>query len=480
MEHTKNNSSSEPEDTGFNLPQHLKEDTQNAASYQQLADQGFSHVLHDLFIKRSLGYTEFNIPLKLCDRKYPSQETEITELNLHFSLDRRTGKCSFEYFTADRITPDRRPIHQTLTPEFSAIEAISLMAGRAVYRNHLQGGNSAPGWVQLDFNAKDEKGNYYYKCFPEQSFNLDKELEKLPLNEALFSFGSRYETTSKMLKHGEVVEIDFERPQGNLITGEQVCFVQQIKDECGDTIYGHLVRSKPTKDHPEGLATVEDKSGHIHQVSLDVLQRPPERFYLIANPMQQQINIFNEDWKPVSYKGLQEKYPAQEPKAIADTLNSPDNLKSKISDHERLRVVWPDSEGQQNTQESLMVHIDRGQYGYTIAERQDSVLWQKVQGHICYCEADRDEIIFLESMGNFNLESVKNPNAPGTCFDKQTTETFIQTFLENGISVVYRGETLRSIADMDRIDEILSGSLAIGTTNEPETVGHKRTAGMRG
>lgn len=65
-------------------------------------------------------------------------------------------------------------------------EAMNLLDGRAVYKVNLKNlqGNYYNAWLQLNFNEKNEYGNYNYRTFTTgYGYDLEKVLEKYPIME---------------------------------------------------------------------------------------------------------------------------------------------------------------------------------------------------------------------------------------------------------------------------------------------------------
>jgi hypothetical protein len=90
-------------------------------------------------------------------------------------------------------------------------EAFNLLQGRAVYKELAnKAGEEYKAWIQLDFNEKEESGNFKQKIFHENyGYQLIPALEKLPIQE--LKVEKQKDILVKSLKKGNVQSVSFEK-----------------------------------------------------------------------------------------------------------------------------------------------------------------------------------------------------------------------------------------------------------------------------
>lgn len=93
----------------------------------------------------------------------------------------------------------------------TAKEAYNLMEGRSVFRNLInRNGDPYSAWIKIDFENKDDKGNYKLKQFSEQyGYDLEKVLSNFPIKE----MGNEEQQLRLVssLKKGNVQQVTMER-----------------------------------------------------------------------------------------------------------------------------------------------------------------------------------------------------------------------------------------------------------------------------
>ena len=149
-----------------------------------MARMGFPGISNQLEQNIQQGANAFNI-----DHSYYVSEKERMDYN--FSFVKSPAGYQLDTYTAS-LSPDGKPSNVTqqvfsaeqgmaLTPE----KVYNLLSGRYVQHNTGPADGTDKGaWIQLDFNDKDNAGNFKIKTFPPgYGYDLLQGIKNLPLKE---------------------------------------------------------------------------------------------------------------------------------------------------------------------------------------------------------------------------------------------------------------------------------------------------------
>lgn len=206
--------------------------------HETLRKAGFEHAIVEVDRQLSQGRPEFQVPLS-----FFIDNGKSAEYDLHFRKAADGVSYDFEKYDAHlrfENTPGlnrSRSFKVSQGEVFTAKEAHNLLTNRAVLKTTVDSdGNHLPAWVQLNFNQRDNDGQFALTHMPPgKDFNLEAALSKLPLygmNDGL----QRLQMVNE-LKEGALVSAFFEN--GNLVTpifitaspmnGELQLFNQKMK-----------------------------------------------------------------------------------------------------------------------------------------------------------------------------------------------------------------------------------------------------------
>lgn len=139
------------------------------------------------------------------------------EASLYFRQSEETGRYYFNFYQA-RMNEDglknsehAQVFYVNKGHGVTMKEAFNLLEGRAVHKELTnQEGEKYKAWLQLNFNEKQENGNYkiqqYYEGY---RYDLENELKKYPIRELEDSVAR--ERLIKSLEKGNLHTVTFER-----------------------------------------------------------------------------------------------------------------------------------------------------------------------------------------------------------------------------------------------------------------------------
>lgn len=177
-----------------------KTEQNSQALHQQVQRTGFTDLSTKIDEQIRKGQQQFSIPVS-----YYLNDKERLDHQLSFVKD-PSGQYHFEgYKTAlynEARPEENRQQYFSLRHEhnINTTEAYNLLSGRCI-----QNGGT---WLQLDFNDKDQHGNFRIKQFhSDYGYDLDKVLQQLPLKELLNK--NETEKLKEALKNGDRISISF-------------------------------------------------------------------------------------------------------------------------------------------------------------------------------------------------------------------------------------------------------------------------------
>lgn len=177
-----------------------KTEQNSQALHQRVQRTGFPDLSAKIDEQIRQGQQQFSIPVS-----YYLNDKERVDHQLSFAKD-QSGQYHFEgYKTAlyNEAKPDeKRQQYFNMRHEHNVntTEAYNLLSGRCI-----QNGGT---WLQLDFNDKDQHGNYRVKQFhTEYGYDLDKILQQLPLKELLNK--GETDKLKEALKNGDKASVSF-------------------------------------------------------------------------------------------------------------------------------------------------------------------------------------------------------------------------------------------------------------------------------
>ncbi len=177
-----------------------KAEDNSQALHQQVQRAGFADMSAKINEEMKQGHQQFSIPVS-----YYLNDKERLDHHLSFVKD-QSGVYQFDGYKTtlyNESKPDeKRQQYFRMNDEqrVNTTEAYNLLAGRCVHN----GGT----WMQLDFNDKDQQGNFRIKQFhADYGYNLEKALQQLPLKELLNK--SETDKLQSELKNGSRVSVSF-------------------------------------------------------------------------------------------------------------------------------------------------------------------------------------------------------------------------------------------------------------------------------
>ncbi len=207
------------------------------------------------FLKERLFYLGFgdNLSAKL-EKKITDKEDKFNlsfqaefqnsgkKSVVDYTLDVSKSKQNDMYFlnnytaTLNPDNPDKSVTHKFYLNKGSGVtakEAFNMLEGRAVFKDKLENkeGEKYKAWLQIDFNNKDDKGNFKVQQYHEAwKYDLDKNLAKQPIKE--LENPTQKEQLVKSLEKGNIPQVTFVR-DGK----EEKMFVEANPKERSLTIY---------------------------------------------------------------------------------------------------------------------------------------------------------------------------------------------------------------------------------------------------
>ncbi len=159
-----------------------------------------------------------------------------------YTLDVSKSKQNDMYFlnnytaTLNPDNPDKSVTHKFYLNKGSGVtakESFNMLEGRAVFKDKLENkeGEKYKAWLQIDFNNKDDKGNFKVQQYHEAwKYDLDKNLAKQPIKE--LENPTQKEQLVKSLEKGNIPQVTFVR-DGK----EEKMFLEANPKERNLTIY---------------------------------------------------------------------------------------------------------------------------------------------------------------------------------------------------------------------------------------------------
>lgn len=170
------------------------------ALHQQVQRAGFTDLFTKIEEQIKQGQQQFSLPVS-----YYLNNNERLDHQLSF-VKGNSGLYQFEGYKTTLYNEskpnEKRQQYFNLRNEYNvnATEAYNLLSGRSIHREQT--------WIQLDFNDKDQNGNFRVKQFhSDYGYNLETALQQLPLKELL----SKDETDKLQdaLKNGSRISVSF-------------------------------------------------------------------------------------------------------------------------------------------------------------------------------------------------------------------------------------------------------------------------------
>lgn len=183
------------------IRQYNRTTTENSqALHRQLQQAGFPELSAKLDEQIRLGQQQFSIPVS-----YYVNDRERVDHQLSFTKG-QAGQYHFDGYTTtlyNEAKPDekrRQYFRADREHAVSAAKAYNLLSGRSVQNRET--------WLQLDFNDKDQNGNFRLKQFHSgYGYDLDKVLKQLPLKEQLDN--GEMDRRKEKLKNGARISVSF-------------------------------------------------------------------------------------------------------------------------------------------------------------------------------------------------------------------------------------------------------------------------------
>ena len=183
------------------IRQNNKRTAENSqALHQQVQRAGFTDLLTKIEEQIKQGQQQFSLPVS-----YYLPNNERLDHQLSF-VKGNSGLYQFEGYKTTLYNEskpnEKRQQYFNLRNEYNvnATEAYNLLSGRSIHREQT--------WIQLDFNDKDQNGNFRVKQFhSDYGYNLETALQQLPLKELL-----NKDETDKLqdaLKNGSRISVSF-------------------------------------------------------------------------------------------------------------------------------------------------------------------------------------------------------------------------------------------------------------------------------
>lgn len=177
-----------------------KTESNSQALHQQVQRAGFPDLSAKIDELMKQGHQQFSIPVS-----YYLNDKERLDHHLSFVKD-QSGTYQFDGYKTtlyNESKPDeKRQQYFRLNDgqRVNTTEAYNLLAGRCVHN----GGT----WMQLDFNDKDQQGNFRIKQFHSNyGYDLEKSLQQLPLKE--LQNRNEIDKLQSELKNGNRVSVSF-------------------------------------------------------------------------------------------------------------------------------------------------------------------------------------------------------------------------------------------------------------------------------
>lgn len=177
-----------------------KAEENSQALHHQVQRAGFMGLSTKIEEQIKQGQQQFSLPVS-----YYLNNNERLDHQLSF-VKGNSGLYQFEGYKTTLYNEskpnEKRQQYFNLRNEYNvnATEAYNLLSGRSIHREQT--------WIQLDFNDKDQNGNFRVKQFhSDYGYNLETALQQLPLKELL-----NKDETDKLhgaLKSGHRISVSF-------------------------------------------------------------------------------------------------------------------------------------------------------------------------------------------------------------------------------------------------------------------------------
>lgn len=162
----------------------------------------------------------------------------VVDYTLEVSKSKQNDMYFLNNYTAtlNPDNPDKSVTHKFYLNKGSGVtakEAFNMLEGRAVFKDKLENkeGEKYKAWLQIDFNNKDDKGNFKVQQYHEAwKYDLDKNLAKQPIKE--LENPTQKEQLVKSLEKGNIPQVTFVK-DGK----EEKMFVEANPKERNLTIY---------------------------------------------------------------------------------------------------------------------------------------------------------------------------------------------------------------------------------------------------
>lgn len=177
-----------------------KTEDNSQALHRQVQRAGFSDLSAKIDEQIKQGHQQFSIPVS-----YYLNDKERLDHQLSFVKD-QSGTYYFDGYKTmlyNESKPDEKRqqyFRMNDGQNVNTTEGYNLLSGRCIHN----GG----AWLQLDFNDKDQQGNFRIKQFhSDYGYDLEKALQQLPLKELLNK--SEADKLQSELKNGNRVSVSF-------------------------------------------------------------------------------------------------------------------------------------------------------------------------------------------------------------------------------------------------------------------------------
>lgn len=177
---------------------------------------GFGDNLHaDLEKKIANKEDKFNLSFQAEFQN--SGKKSVVDYTLDVSKSKQNDMYFLNNYTAtlNPNNPDQSVAHKFYLNKGSGVtakEAFNMLEGRAVFKDKLENkdGEKYKAWLQIDFNNKDDKGNFKVQQYHEAwKYDLNKNLAKQPIKE--LENPTQKEQLVKSLEKGNIPQVTFLR-----------------------------------------------------------------------------------------------------------------------------------------------------------------------------------------------------------------------------------------------------------------------------
>lgn len=184
------------------------------------------------------------------------------DYTLHFKKSDSTDMYFFNRYDA-AIQNDKSELNKNQSfyinkgNGVTAKEAYNLLEGRSVYKNLInKEGKPYSAWLKIDFENKDDKGNFKMKQFSEQyGYDLEKTLSNYPIKE--MAVDEQRTALLNSLKKGNTQQVTMEN-NGN----QSKYFIEAVPQYKNINVYDPKMNMVKRQTVQKESSNIEQSTGH--------------------------------------------------------------------------------------------------------------------------------------------------------------------------------------------------------------------------